>query len=97
MFNPDDEGIPLVTIALVLTAVCLSLRSFSWYILNCGLQVENVLDEWQTGERSDLLFSEVAYRQKFEEHLATLQEFEGKPGGREFLLKLRRKMYRIAR
>jgi hypothetical protein len=40
-----------------------------------SIQVENVLDEWQTGEHTDVHFSANLYRGKFEKQLANLEEF----------------------
>lgn len=56
-----------------------------------------MLEEWQTGEFIDLPFTETKYSSSFDTHLESIRNLELKPGGSEFLLKLRRKLHRLAR
>jgi hypothetical protein len=65
--------LPLPALAFVLTSVSLLDRSI--YALIC-LQIEVVLDEWQTGEEKRVVFSEAEYKSKFEGHLARLKRWE---------------------
>jgi hypothetical protein len=65
--------LPLPALAFVLTLVSVLIRSI--YVLIC-LQIEVVLDEWQTGEEKQLVFSEAEYKTKFEEHLRSLKRWE---------------------
>ncbi|KAJ8521883.1 hypothetical protein ONZ45_g1434 [Pleurotus djamor] len=73
----DDDGIPLITIALVLTVV------------------ENVLDEWLTGEHVDMPFSAHNYRDKYHAHLQTLRNFQAHAPG--VVLQLRKRLLTHAR
>jgi hypothetical protein len=65
--------LPLPALAFVLTSVSVLIRSISVFI---RLQIEVVLDEWQTGEEKQLVFSEAEYKSKFEEHLRSLKRWE---------------------
>jgi hypothetical protein len=40
------------------------------------LQIEVVLDEWQTGKEKRVVFSEAEYKSKFEAHLVNLKDWE---------------------
>ncbi|KAJ8522272.1 hypothetical protein ONZ45_g1162 [Pleurotus djamor] len=73
----DDDGIPLITIALVLTVV------------------ENVLDEWLTGEHVDMPFSAHNYRDKYHAHLQTLRNFQAHAPS--VVLQLRKRLLTQAR
>ncbi|KZT22120.1 hypothetical protein NEOLEDRAFT_1072243, partial [Neolentinus lepideus HHB14362 ss-1] len=53
-----QRGIPIMTIALVLTVV------------------QCVLEEWITGQRCDIQFTETAYSEKFDQQLTALERFE---------------------
>ncbi|KAI0696363.1 hypothetical protein BC835DRAFT_1230411, partial [Cytidiella melzeri] len=75
----QDGRIPLVTIALVLTAV------------------ENVLDEWLTGEHVDIPFSAHGYREKFNVNLKTLKDFAEHTQALGIVTQLRKRLLNTAR
>ncbi|KAI0683263.1 hypothetical protein BC835DRAFT_1478509 [Cytidiella melzeri] len=79
--NPafSDGGIPLVTMALVLTAI------------------ENVLDEWITGEHINIPFSSHSYRAKYESHLKTLTDFAAHTQDKQIVPQLRQRLLTYAR
>jgi hypothetical protein len=71
----SDNGIPLPSIALILTAICV-LFNHNTIITNDSLmQVECVIDEWQTGKHVDVPFSVAGYHSKYDAHIKTLNEF----------------------
>ncbi|EPQ55384.1 hypothetical protein GLOTRDRAFT_129660, partial [Gloeophyllum trabeum ATCC 11539] len=42
------------------------------------LTIENVLDEWRTGEREDIQFTAKLYQAKYDRHLYELERFHDK-------------------
>lgn len=81
--NRRDEGVafpkyfnpfPKQGLALVLTVVCVT--SLILYVANFLEQVENSIDEWATGIRTDIPFTTNEYRSVYESHLEALQRFE---------------------
>ncbi|EPQ52124.1 hypothetical protein GLOTRDRAFT_132239, partial [Gloeophyllum trabeum ATCC 11539] len=72
-------GIPLVTIALVLTAV------------QCAL------DEWATGQRSGVEFSEKTYGPVFEHHLSKLDTLKEKMADMEIVERIQSQLLDGAR
>ncbi|EPQ49844.1 hypothetical protein GLOTRDRAFT_51519 [Gloeophyllum trabeum ATCC 11539] len=87
--NKKDEGIvhseffspriPLVTIAMVLTAI------------QCSLE------EWQTGQKTDIPFTETAYSSHFENHLRALEQFHQKTKDLKIMPQIQMKLRRKAR
>lgn len=73
------KGIPLMTIALVLTAV------------QCAL------DEWITGQRTDIQFTESAYAQKFDAQLTALETFDSKTKDLDVVARIRVNLLKRAR
>lgn len=71
MFNPEGEGIPLVTIALYFTAV--RDRLIPARVVDTFSQIQHALEEWSTGERIKRDFSEELYYKEYETHLRTLE------------------------
>ncbi|KZT21733.1 hypothetical protein NEOLEDRAFT_1072839 [Neolentinus lepideus HHB14362 ss-1] len=87
--NKNDEGvihgeyftprIPLVTIAMVVTAI------------QCSLE------EWQTGQKTDIQFTETMYASHFENHLRALEQFERKTKDLKIMPKIQKKLLKKAR
>ncbi|EPQ55684.1 hypothetical protein GLOTRDRAFT_41388 [Gloeophyllum trabeum ATCC 11539] len=63
--DPKDEGV-------------LTLFVFMAVLILCSPQIQNVLDEWQTGEREDIAFSKKHYKAKYDRHLEELERFHEK-------------------
>jgi hypothetical protein len=90
------DGIALVMIALVVTAVC-------GYIYRClmlirqHLKIENCIDEWLTGEQVDIAFTGDRYREKFNAHLTALQNFEDETSADKVVPRIQKMMLKSAR
>jgi hypothetical protein len=61
------------------------------------LQIENVLDEWQTGNRHAIQFSEALYANKFRGYLKTLERFANRTKEADILPKIQRRLLKNAR
>jgi hypothetical protein len=97
-FSDGGNGIPLPTIALILTAVrspCCGVHIFSRLILHF-LEIHGALDEWVTGQREDVEFRSQLYREHYVKHLAGLKALERHTAKEQIVPRLRKHWLKTA-
>lgn len=85
---------PVAALALVMTAVSLSLSSQHWSDLVPIWQIECALDEWSTGTFSKVDFYGLKYKGSFESNLEVLRQFEKETSRHQIIPKLQERIYR---
>jgi len=60
-------------------------------------QIDNCLDEWQTGEHVDVQFSAAAYKNKFTAHLKRLEDFTEKTKDANIVSRLHKHLLKMAK
>lgn len=106
--NKSDDGVihpefseggmlSKVTKALAITVVRTHSSLQLWLSFIPVSQVENCLDEWQTGEHVDVPFTAAAYKPKFTAHLKQLIAFDDKTKESDIVPRLLKHMLKMAR
>lgn len=73
-FNPNGDGIPFETIALILTAVCHSIVVLQYHV-NSMLQLHNAIVEYEKGYFVQREFSAKLFGKQYTKYLLKLQSW----------------------